>query len=235
MTQNQKGPHALAAEARRREGEAAALRENLKRRKLQARGRQAKEDEAAVQSVLDFWFAPEGHPEFGTFREAWFEKRPEFDTACRHHFEMLLGQAASGALDRWSDTAEGAMALVVLLDQLSRNIHRGTPGAFATDGRALALARRMVARGFDLSLDPVMRVFVYLPFEHAEDLAAQDESVRLMESLPPASWRDRCVRATHAHRDVIAAYGRFPHRNAILGRASTPAELEYLARPGAGF
>ena len=235
MTQNQKGPHALAAETRRRESEAAALRENLKRRKMQARGRQAKEDDAAIQSVLDFWFAPEGHPERGTFREAWFEKQPAFDAACRHHFETLLVEAASGALDRWSDTAEGALALLVLLDQLPRNIHRGTPGAFATDGQALSLARRMVARGFDLSLDPVMRLFVYLPFEHAEDLAVQDEAVRLTESLPATPWRNRTVRAVHAHRDVIAAFGRFPHRNAILGRASTPAELEYLARPGAGF
>jgi len=235
MSQSQKGPHALAAEARRRESEAAALRENLKRRKMQARGRQAKEDEAAVQSVLDFWFAPEGHPERGTFREAWFEKQPEFDAACRAHFGELLDAAAAGSLDRWADTPEGAMALIVLLDQLSRNIHRGTPGAFATDGRALSLARRMVARGFDMSLEPVMRIFVYLPFEHAEEIAAQDESVRLMEALPPAPWRDRVVRYAHLHRDVIAQYGRFPHRNVVLGRESTPAELEYLARPDAGF
>ncbi len=235
MTQNRKGPHALAAETRRRESEAAALRENLKRRKMQARGRQAKEDEATIQSVLDFWFAPEGHPERGTFREAWFEKQPDFDAACRRHFEELLNAAAAGSLDRWADTPEGAMALVVLLDQLSRNIHRGTPGAFATDGQALALARRMVARGFDLSLDPVMRMFVYLPFEHAEDVAVQDESVRLFEALPATPWRDRVVHYAGLHRDVIVKYGRFPHRNAILGRTSTPAELDYLAQPGAGF
>jgi uncharacterized protein (DUF924 family) len=230
-----KGPQALAAEVRRKESEAAALRENLKRRKAQARGRQAVEDEAAIQSVLDFWFAPQGNAEHGTFRRAWFEKQPEFDGTCRTHFAGLLQDAATGKLDRWTETAEGALALVVLLDQLSRNIHRGTPGAFATDPQALALARRMVARGFDRVLDPVMRIFVYLPFEHAEDPVLQDESVRLMESLPEASWRAEVVRFAHAHRDVIARYGRFPHRNAILGRTSTPAETEYLALPGAGF
>ncbi len=232
---SQKGPQALAAEARRKEIEAAALRENLKRRKAQARGRQAMEDEAAIQSVLDFWFAPEGEAEHGTFRRTWFEKQPEFDGACRTHFAALLRDARQGSLDRWAETAEGALALVVLLDQLSRNIHRGTPEAFAADAQALAVARRMVARGFDRVLAPVMRIFVYLPFEHAEDPALQDEAVRLMETLPDAPWRSEVVRFAHAHRDVIALYGRFPHRNAILGRTSTPAETEYLAQPGAGF
>lgn len=231
----QKGPQAQAAEARRKENEATALRENLKRRKTQARGRQAMEDDAAIQSVLDFWFAPEGEEEHGSFRRAWFEKMPEFDGVCRTRFATLLRDASQGKLDRWAGTAEGALALVVLLDQLSRNIHRGTPDAFAADPQALAIARRMVARGFDRVLDPVMRVFVYLPFEHAEDPALQDEAVRLMESLPEAPWRSEVVRFAHAHRDVIARYGRFPHRNAVLGRPSTPAEIEYLAQPGAGF
>ena len=230
-----KGPQALAAEMRRKESEAAALRENLKRRKAQARGRQALAEEATIQSVLDFWFAPQGDAQHGAFRRAWFEKQPEFDGACRTHFTSLLQDAAKGKLDRWAETAEGALALVVLLDQLSRNIHRGTPQAFATDAQALALSRRMVARGFDQILDPVMRIFVYLPFEHAEDPALQDEAVRLMESLPEAPWRAEVVRFAHAHRDVIAKYGRFPHRNAILGRTDTPAETEYLSLPGAGF
>lgn len=232
---SQKGPQALAAEARRRENEAAALRENLKRRKAQARGRQAMEDEAAIRSILDFWFAPESDPQRGTFRQAWFDKQPEFDGTCRTHFAGLLAEAGSGRLDRWGDTAEGALALIVLLDQISRNIHRGTPAAFAADPQALALAKRMVARGFDKVLDPVMRIFVYLPFEHSEDPAMQDEAVRLMESLPDAPWREEVVRYAHAHRDVIARYGRFPHRNAILGRTCTPAEAEYLSTPGAGF
>ncbi len=232
---SQKGPQALAAEARRKESEAIALRENLKRRKAQARGRQAMEDEAAIQSVLDFWFAPEGDAEHGTFRSTWFEKQPAFDGTCRTHFTALLHEARRGSLDRWAETAEGALALVVLLDQLSRNIHRGTPEAFAADPQALAIARRMLARGFDRVLEPVMRIFVYLPFEHAEDPVLQDEAVRLMETLPEAPWRPEVVRFAHAHRDVIARYGRFPHRNAILDRASTPAETEYLSQPGAGF
>ncbi len=232
---SKKGPHALAEAARRREGEAAALRANLKRRKQQARGRQALEDEASIAALLDFWFGAEDGPERGTFRAAWFEKSDAFDGACRKGFAGLLADAASGAIDRWAETPEGALALVVLLDQLSRNIHRGTPGAFATDPKALDLARRMVARGFDRTLPPEMRLFVYLPFEHAEDLAVQDESVRLMESLPETPWRARAVKAAHDHRDVIRRFGRYPHRNAILGRGNTAAEAAYLAEPGAGF
>ena len=185
----------------------------------------------AALDVLDFWFGAEP----GAFRQAWFERNDAFDAECRDRFGGICAQAAAGGLDRWGTTPEGALALVLMFDQLPRNIHRGTPSAFATDARALDLARRMVARGFDRALDPVARFFVYLPFEHAEDLGAQDEAVRLIESLPEAPWRDNVVKYARAHRDVIARFGRFPHRNAVLGRRSTEAEAAYLAEPGAGF
>jgi len=136
---------------------------------------------------------------------------------------------------RLADTPEGALALILLLDQMPRNIHRGTKLAFASDGQALALARRLVARGFDQTLPAVMRLFVYLPFTHAEELGAQDECVKLVESLPEAPWRANALKSAIAHRDVIVRFGRFAHRNAILGRVSTPEEQTYLAEPGAGF
>jgi len=226
-----KGPHAQAEEERRRAAEAAALRANLRKRKVQARGREALADEAAIGDVLGFWFGAEP----GAFRHAWFERNDAFDAACRDQFAATCADAAAGRLDRWGATPEGALALVLLLDQFPRNIHRGTPSAFATDAKALDLARRMVGRGFDRTLEPVERFFVYLPFEHAEDLAVQDEAVRLIEALPDLTWRDNVVAYARAHRDVIARFGRFPHRNAVLGRETTAAEAAYLAEPGAGF
>jgi len=230
-----KGPHALAAEARRKAAEGEALRANLKRRKLQLRGRAALADEATVSSVLDFWFGAPDDPMRDTFRDAWFKPDAAFDQECRARFGALASEAAQGLLARLGDTPEGALALILLLDQMPRNIHRGTPLAFASDDAALSLARRIVARGFDRTLPPVMRLFVYLPFTHAEDLGAQDECVRLVESLPEAPWRANALGSARAHRDVVVRFGRFAHRNAILGRTSTADEQAYLAEPGAGF
>ena len=235
MNRDVKGPHALAAETRRKAAEAEALRANLKRRKLQLRGRAALVDEASIASVLDFWFGPPDDPSRDTFRDTWFMADAAFDQECRERCGALAAEAAQGALARFGDTPEGALALILLLDQMPRNIHRGTELAFATDGDALAMARRIVARGFDQTLPPVMRLFVYLPFTHAEDIAAQDDCVRLVESLPEAPWRARAVASAHAHRDVVVRFGRFAHRNAVLGRANTQAEDAYLAAPGAGF
>lgn len=226
-----KNEHAMLEEARRKAREADALRANLRKRKAQARGRAAMESEAAIRSVLDFWFA--GEP--GEFRKSWFAKDDAFDAECRAKLGPLAARAAKGELKTWLDTEEGSLALVLLLDQAPRNLHRGTAQAFATDAMALAAARATVAKGFDRALDPVMRVFVYLPYEHAEDPAAQDESCALMAALPEAPWRANVVDYAHKHRDVIAEFGRFPHRNAILGRESTEAEKAYLARPGSGF
>lgn len=179
--------------------------------------------------VLSFWFAA-GPSE--RMRQ-WFEKSPDFDGECAR-FSETIRAARTGRYDVWAATPKGGLALIVLLDQLSRNVFRATPEAFSADPRARRIARRMIQIGFDRHLSPVERMFVYLPFEHAEDLTDQDASVRLFELL-----RDdlgaRTVDYAYRHRDVIRRFGRFPHRNTILGRVSTPEEQEYLAQPGAGF
>jgi len=180
-------------------------------------------------SVLDFWF--EGNP--SERRKKWFEKSADFDTECAL-FTTAIREARAGRYDDWADTPKGARALIVLMDQLSRNIFRGSPEAFAADAHARDIARATIARGFDLALTPCERMFVYLPFEHAETMHDQDESVRLFESLLEALGPDT-INYAHRHRDVIRVFGRFPHRNAALGRVNTEAETEYLARPGAGF
>jgi uncharacterized protein (DUF924 family) len=179
--------------------------------------------------VLDFWFA--GDP--AAHRQVWFKSLPEFDAACSR-FADALRDARAGRFDHWTDTPRGTLALIILLDQFSRNLHRGSPEAFAADAKALGIARSAVARGFDQELGQVERMFVYLPFEHSENLVDQNESVRLFATLREALGEDS-IRYGERHRDVIRRFGRFPHRNAALGRISTPDELAYLAQPGAGF
>jgi len=179
----------------------------------------------SAEDVLAFWF----DGDLGTKRKVWFEKDDGFDAACGQ-FAEARDSAKRGGLDHWGDTPRGALALIILLDQFSRNLHRGSPEAFAADGKARAVARLAIARGFDLALPPAARCFVYLPFEHAEDPAAQDESVRLLTPLD-----DRYARYAVSHRDVITRFGRFPQRNAALGRVSTAAEEAYLADPDRGF
>jgi uncharacterized protein (DUF924 family) len=179
--------------------------------------------------VLAFWF--DGDP--STRRKTWFEEDAGFDVACTS-LAAARDLAKAGALDDWVDTPRGGLALIILLDQLSRNLHRGSAEAFAADAKAREIARAMTARDFDKALTPVERMFVYLPFEHSEDLADQDLSVRLFEALEAAS-DEKMIDYAVRHRDVIRRFGRFPHRNAALGRVSTADELAYLAEPDAGF
>lgn len=189
-----------------------------------------------AREVLDFWFGAPGSAEYGRARKMWFRKDAAFDALLRERFGALLDAACAGELDAWCATPEGALALVIVLDQFSRNCHRGTPRAFAADDKALAIARAMVASGDDLRLPIVEhRAFAYLPFEHAETAEAQRESLRLFGELakdPQAKgYYDYAVR----HADVIARFGRFPHRNAQLGRESTQAEAAFLSQPGSRF
>jgi uncharacterized protein (DUF924 family) len=188
-----------------------------------------------VREILDFWFA-EGP---NTPREAWFKKDAEFDAEIGTRFGPFVTPAREGALDSWAASPEGALALLILLDQFPRNLFRGSPQAFASDGHALALARRLVlTQRMDLAMTPTQRVFFYLPFEHAESMEAQDISVALFEGLRDSQHHaapGKSITYAWAHRAVIARHGRFPHRNAVLGRVSTAAELAYLAQPGAGF
>ena len=183
------------------------------------------------KDVLEFWFGAPDSVEFGQRRKCWFEKDPAFDAEIRAKFEEDFEVAAKGGYDLMAQSATGALALIILLDQFPRNLYRGSARAFATDPKALTLARLAVAAGHDRRLNEVQRCFMYLPFEHSEDLADQDDSVRLFEALGDAEFLDFAIR----HRDIIARFGRFPHRNAILGRDSTAAERAFLEQPGSSF
>ncbi len=189
------------------------------------------------QDVLDFWFLPASDPGYGKPRAEWFRKDAAFDAAIHERFGSLIALAVGGGLREWDGHGpEGKLARILVLDQLTRNSARGTPDSFAGDALALAAARELVDSGDDRKLTPLQRSFAYMPFEHAEDAAMQELSVRLFGELAQehpgfASSLDYA----HRHRGVIARFGRFPHRNPILGRASTPDELAYLAQPGSGF
>jgi uncharacterized protein (DUF924 family) len=188
-----------------------------------------------AREVLDFWFGVTGSAEFGKARKIWFEKDAEFDAALRDRFGAWHSLAAAGRLDAWQAGPQGALALIVVLDQFSRNMFRGTPAAFACDERALSIARNVVARRFDRDLMPVQRWFVYLPYEHAESLKAQRESLRLFAGLKGDPDSAGAGDYARRHFDIVARFGRFPHRNASLGRSSTAEELEFLKTSGSGF
>jgi uncharacterized protein (DUF924 family) len=159
--------------------------------------------------------------------KAWFEKNEAFDAAFKARFLAAHEAAAQGELDGWLETPEGALALIILLDQFPRNAFRGTARMFATDAKAVDAAARAIAAGHDLALGEDVRVFLYLPYEHAEDLALQERCVSLCASL-----REDYGRYAVLHRDIIARFGRFPHRNEILGRLSTPEEIAFLDAGG---
>ena len=159
--------------------------------------------------------------------KAWFAKDEDFDARFRARFAEAHERAASGELSAWEDTAEGALALILLLDQFPRNCFRGTARMFATDTLAVAAADRAIAAGHDMGVEPGIRAFFYLPYEHAEDLALQERCVELTRPLG-AEW----LRYAEEHRDIIQRFGRFPHRNKLLGRESTPEELQFLAAGG---
>ena len=186
-----------------------------------------------AREVLAFWFG-EG-PERGKPRKAWFHKDPAFDAGIRDRFLALYEEAAGKRLGAWSERAAECLALVIVLDQLPRNMFRGTARAFASDALALESASRAVERGFDAGWMPVERLFFYLPFEHSESLEDQWRALALIGPL--AAWPETADVLGYAvrHWEVIRRFGRFPHRNATLGRASTPQEIEFLKTPGSGF
>ncbi|HEY4253364.1 MAG TPA: DUF924 family protein [Roseomonas sp.] len=186
-------------------------------------------------AILDFWFAGDRE----TQQERWFRRDDAFDDAIRTRFGNWLAPARDGALDAWAADAPGALALVILLDQFPRNLHRGSTLAFASDAKARAVARQAVLeRQFDLALMPMERCFLYLPFEHSEERADQDISVALFEGLrdvPSHRKPGGTIEYAWRHRDVIARFGRFPHRNKVLKRQDSSVEARYLASPGTGF
>ncbi len=177
-----------------------------------------------VQSVLRFWFE-ESTP------QQWFEKSDDYDRAIRDHFGALHAAAARGDHDGWAETPDGALALILVLDQFSRNLFRDDPRAFAQDAKALGIAKDAIAIGHDMEVSEARRVFFYVPFEHSEDLADQEACLPYFEALSNADYLKYAI----AHRDIIARFGRFPHRNAVLGRESTQEEIEFLKTPGSSF
>ncbi|MDN4574562.1 DUF924 domain-containing protein [Pandoraea cepalis] len=188
------------------------------------------------QTVLDFWFGRPDAPEYGMERPEWFRKSDAYDASIRTHFGVLHAQALDGELDDWAQTPLGACALIVVLDQFSRNLFRGHAKAFAGDARALAVARRLVEAGDDQRLPtPQHRVFVYLPFEHDESLESQHLSLALYEPLAKAFGLVDNLDYARKHAVIIERFGRYPHRNQALGRTSTPEEIAFLKTPGSSF
>ena len=185
-----------------------------------------------VDEVLAFWFGSEP----GAVRAEWFRKDLAFDALIGARFGPLVDAAVAGEIDAWMASPLGSLARLIVLDQFTRNTRRDSALAYAGDARALAAAQAIVRAGWDLDYSGVQRWFCYLPFEHAEDLAEQQASLRLFGALA----KDQPVLASaldyaQRHHAVIERFGRFPHRNAALGRTSTPQEASYLLQPGAGF
>lgn len=196
-----------------------------------------------AQELLDFWFGEQrAEAAWLDARQAlWFRGGADTDATLRTRFGALWVEACAGRLDGWAQAPRELLALVLLLDQLSRNLARGTPAAFAQDARARELVHQAHARGWEAGYTPLERTFLAMPLEHSESLADQEACVRTFEalraqargSLAPAM--EGFLDYARRHRDIVARFGRFPHRNAVLGRASTPEEVAFLREPGNSF
>jgi uncharacterized protein (DUF924 family) len=188
-----------------------------------------------AREVLDFWFGQEGDPEYGRFRDEWFRKDPAFDARVTRQFFDLYEEAEAGDLDGWRDDAESCLALVLVLDQFPRNMFRGDGRTHAADSKALAASRHAVEHALDRELPAFQRMFLYMPFMHSEDLEDQRRSVELFERLAGEAGAPDVVSYAVAHRDIVERFGRFPHRNEILGRETTPEEAAFLTTEGSSF
>jgi uncharacterized protein (DUF924 family) len=190
------------------------------------------------QAILNFWFGDPSDPssDYGQQRKVWFTKDPQFDATVRQQFETDYDNAKRGNLNHWLEHPRQTVALILLLDQVPRNIFRGSPQSFATDSQALAAARYGLEHQWDQRLIPVERLFMYLPFEHSEHLADQHISLQLFQQLVDDSPElQTTLDYAKRHRDVIQKFGRFPHRNEILQRDTTPEEAEFLKQTGSRF
>jgi uncharacterized protein (DUF924 family) len=190
---------------------------------------------SAPEEILDFWFGSEGEEGYGEFREAWFTKDPEFDREIRDRFEPVYEEAAAGRLEAWKNEARSCLALILVFDQFPRNMFRGDARMYATDELALATARHAVEHAYDRELSPFQRLFVYLPFEHSEDLEDQRHSVELFRGLATEMGSDDLLAYAVRHMEIVERFGRFPHRNEILGRATSPEEAKFLEGPDSSF
>jgi len=175
-----------------------------------------------ANDVLEFWA--------GIGKRGWWTKSDEIDAQIHERFGELHTQACEGKLDYWAETPDGALALIIVLDQFSRNMFRGSPKSFEQDEKALSVAKSAIASGIDKQANKELRLFFYLPYEHSEKLTDQEESVNLLNSFNDSP---EFMKAVIEHHDIIKQFGRFPHRNAVLGRETTPEEQAYL--DGGGF
>ncbi len=186
-----------------------------------------------IDEILDFWFKGD--------TSRWFKKDPAFDAEVTERFQNDVARAQRGELDAWCDSPRGCLACVILIDQFSRNIHRGSAQAFAGDARAQAIVIDALVRGDDQRLGAHERLFLYMPLMHAEDLALQDRGLALFSAAANSESGEQAKLAANfadfgqKHRAIIARFGRFPHRNAVLGRESTAQEAEFLQQPGSSF
>ena len=198
---------------------------------------------ATPEAILDYWFgAPGSAAEISQHQsKLWFGKLAEKDRDISERFTPTFHAAIAGALDHWAQMPKGRLALVIVLDQFPHHIHRDTPQAFAQDAKSLALSMAALASGEDKQLTAIERVFLYLPLEHAESLAMQDLSVAQYQQLASEAMEsertlfDNFLDYAHKHREVVLRFGRFPHRNDILGRPSSPEEIAFLKQPGSRF
>jgi uncharacterized protein (DUF924 family) len=188
-----------------------------------------------ADEVLAFWFGREDEPDYGEFREAWFRKDPEFDQQVQERFGPLYERAAAGELDGWREEARSCLALVICLDQFPRNMFRGDGRTHATDDKALETARYALERALDRELPPFQRVFVYMPFMHSESVEDQRRSVELFGRLAERPGAPDLTSYAVGHMEIVERFGRFPHRNVILGRETTPEEAEFLQGPDSSF
>lgn len=176
------------------------------------------------QEIIDFWFDEIN-------KSKWWTKDDEFDEHIRSRFSNIHSRAVKGELFQWRTTSLGMLAEIIVLDQFSRNMYRNTPKSFAYDLTALTLAQSAIAGGYDLQLDKEKRSFMYLPFMHSESLEIHDQAVVLFSKL----GNESTLQFEYKHKEIIEKYGRYPHRNKILGRVSTPEETEFLKQPNSGF
>jgi uncharacterized protein (DUF924 family) len=183
--------------------------------------------------ILDFWFGRKDEEGYGEFRDEWFQKDKEFDRRIHERFSDDYERAARGEYDGWRGAPDSCLALVILLDQFPRNLFRGDPRTHATDDKALGISQEAIQNGLDRELPPFQRHFLYMPFMHSEDLEDQQRSVALYRELAEAG--PDVTEFAEGHRDIVERFGRFPHRNEILGRASTSEEAEFLEQPGSSF
>lgn len=189
-----------------------------------------------VEEILRFWFGHASESSYTERRKLWFRKNPQLDQDIRDRFLSVYEQAVAGELEYWRQSPHSCLALLIVLDQFPRNMFRNTPQAFATDAKALSIAKAAIEQGFDQMLEPIQRIFMYLPLEHSENLEDQLQSIALFRDLVAIEPQlSDVLDYALLHYQVIQQFGRFPHRNKILNRTTTPEEAEFLQQPGSSF